>query len=78
MTGGNNTRVTLAVLDTKLDGIHRDVKAVKEAQAAHADQIHDNETEIARLQERVGIIALANAGFTAIGSFIAGLVGIKN
>ena len=66
----SNGRVTNAILATKLDAVHEDVKGICTRLDAHDERIRTLEQEQAKQGERISTFARVQAGFSVLSSAI--------
>jgi len=71
MSNGNN-KITLAVINTKLEYISRDISSIKAVQGGFLKRLERSEKSITRLKERQ---SLWNYGLAILGA-IAGALGL--
>ena len=67
--------ITLAVLDTKLDGIKETLEDVRGKVDDLNDTVRDHDTRIVRIEERQTTWSRLQAGFTVVASAIAAFLG---
>jgi len=75
--GDDNGRVTLAVLGEKLDNLDGKVTAALEDAKEERDAREKLGTRVTRIEERIGIWAIAQAAWTALASAIAAAIGVR-
>lgn len=71
------TEVSLAVLDTKLDGLHKKVDGIIERIDKMNGRVQTHDVEIARLQEKQTTWAKIQAGISLSLSALAAYVGVQ-
>jgi len=80
-TDGNNGRVTMAILGTKMDGLTKlletHIEIDRQSQEKRDDRIRANEMGVVRLDQRMKLITGALVGLQMIGSTIAAFLGIR-
>lgn len=74
----NNGRVTNAILGTKLDALHEDVKHLCAQCETRDVRLRAVEQEQAKQSERMGIFGIINAGWSVFVAAIAGYIGSQN
>ena len=77
MPDTDNGRITLAVLSTKLDNILEQLKTYGRDADDHEARIRCLEKQMNRVEERQGIMAGLQAGYTTIAAAIAGFLGTR-
>lgn len=68
---------TLAVLDTKLDGLHEKLDVLTRKVDVLNGTVRTHETEIVRLQERQTVGARLQGAFTLVASALAAYLGVQ-
>jgi hypothetical protein len=77
VANNGNARVTNAILATKIDAMHEDVRGVCLRLDAHDARIRALEQEQRAIKERVGLFAGLQVGVSAVFASIAGFIGTQ-
>ena len=72
----NNGRVTLAILNTKLDYVIAGQDALRQDVKGVCDEQGEIKERVTRNEERIGNLAKVAMGFPVIGSIIAAVIGV--